>query len=400
MSSPTTIKEIQRLTGRITALVRFISKSVEKCLPFFKALKGVKNSLWTQECQTAFDELKVYLTSPHLLSKPEPGEQLILYLSITANTLAVVLAQEDSGQQKPVYYVSRILHDAELRYHRIEKIAYTLVMVARKLRPYFQSHTIDVLTNQTLRQILHKPYSSGILVKLSVVLGEFDIRYKPRPAIKAQVLADFLVECSIPNEPIGRQEPTTEGEAPNSQGSNSERETSPTDNSDCGKEAGPIVEQLGDPQWNLFVDGSSNEQGSGAGLILTDPDGLSVEYALRFCFKASNNEVEYEALIAGMRLALEVGADDLRAHNDSQLIVNQVIGEYKAREPRMSKYLDKVKLLAMTFKRFEIIKVPRTENAKADALSRLASLGYTNLGAVYIEVLKKASIDLKEEIVL
>ncbi|XP_077248915.1 putative mitochondrial protein AtMg00860 [Tasmannia lanceolata] len=79
MSSPTTIREIQRLTGRITTLGRFISKSTEKCLPFFKALKGVKNSPWTQECQTAFDELKAYLTSPPLLSKPELEEQLILY---------------------------------------------------------------------------------------------------------------------------------------------------------------------------------------------------------------------------------------------------------------------------------------------------------------------------------
>ncbi|XP_077242600.1 uncharacterized protein LOC143883127 [Tasmannia lanceolata] len=160
------------------------------------------------------------------------------------------------------------------------------------------------------------------------------------------------------------------------------------------------AEPFGDPEWSLFVDGSSNKQGSGAGLILTGPDGLSIEYVLRFCFKASNNEAEYEALIVGMKLALEVGADDLRAHNDSQLVTNQVLGEYEARESKMSKYLTKVKTLAQMFKRFEVVKVPRTENAKADTLSRLASSGYTNLGAVHIEVLKKASVDAKEETVL
>ncbi|XP_077230135.1 uncharacterized protein LOC143863337 [Tasmannia lanceolata] len=188
-------------------------------------------------------------------------------------------------------------------------------MTTHKLRPYFQSHTIDVPTNQPLRQILHKPDSSGRLVKRSVELGEFDIRYKPRPAIKAQVLADFLAECSIPSEPSESQksipeELVTEKEAPAAREPNTTQGASPTDDSEFAREARP-TKQIRDPEWNLFVDSSSNEQGSRAELILTGPGRLSFEYVLRFCFKASNNETEYEALIAGMWLPLEVGVDDL-----------------------------------------------------------------------------------------
>ncbi|XP_077242546.1 uncharacterized protein LOC143883065 [Tasmannia lanceolata] len=317
--------------------------------------------------------------------------QNIMKLNPTKCAFGVKAGKFLGFMQRPVYYVSQILHDVELRYQKVEKIAYALVLAARKLRPYFQSHTIDVLTDQQLRQILHKPDSFGRLVKCSIELSEFDIQHKPRPAIKAQVLANFLAECIIPREPSERQkmvleEPSANDEAPTSQGSNLERETSLIDHSDLTTEMGGLVEQLGDPEWNLFVDGSSNEQGSGAGLILTGPDGLSVDYALHFCFKASINEAEYEALIAGMRMAQEVGADNLRAHSDSQLVVNQVTGEYEAKESRMSKYLGKVKTLIRIFKRFKIIKVPQTENAKADALSRLASSGYTNLGKFWADL--------------
>ena len=90
--------------------------------------------------------------------------------------------------------MSRVLLDAETRYQELEKVAYALIISARKLRPYFQAHSMKVLTNVPLRQVLHKPDVSGRLVKWAVELGEFDIEYKPHPAIKAQVLADFIVE--------------------------------------------------------------------------------------------------------------------------------------------------------------------------------------------------------------
>ncbi|KAK2998990.1 hypothetical protein RJ639_024408 [Escallonia herrerae] len=174
--------------------------SAERCLPFFKALKNIKNFEWTTECQTSFDAFKEYLASPPLLSKPVMGEDLFLYLAVAESAVSAILVREQDGQQLPVYYVSKVLQGAEQSYPNAEKLAFALLNAARKLRPYFQSHTITVLTDKPLRRILHKPDLSGRLVPWSVELGEFDIYYRPRPSIKGQALADFIVECTLPIE--------------------------------------------------------------------------------------------------------------------------------------------------------------------------------------------------------
>jgi ribonuclease HI len=108
-------------------------------------------------------------------------------------------------------------------------------------------------------------------------------------------------------------------------------------------------------------------------VVLEGPDGVLIEQSLRFAFKASNNQAEYEALIAGMKLAREMEVTDLRAKSDSQLVTNQVSGEYQTKDPQLVKYLEKVQSLASQFKRFELIYVPRDQNARADLLSKLAS---------------------------
>ncbi|KAK3012318.1 hypothetical protein RJ639_012618 [Escallonia herrerae] len=159
-----------------------MSKSAEKCLPFFKAIRKAKDFEWTEECQKSFEELKRYLSSPPLLTKSITGEDLFIYLSMASKDI-------------------KVLQDVETRYPRIDKVALALVTSARKLRPYFQSHTIVVLTDQPLGKVLQNPDASGRLVNWSVELGEFDIKYQPRTAIKAQALSDFVVECTIPKDP-------------------------------------------------------------------------------------------------------------------------------------------------------------------------------------------------------
>ncbi|KAK3026574.1 hypothetical protein RJ639_041160 [Escallonia herrerae] len=191
----------EELTGRVAALGRFMSKSAEKCLPFFKAIRKAKDFEWTEECQKSFEELKRYLSSPSLLTKPVTGEDLFLYLSISEVAVSTVLIREEEGKQRPVYYISKVLQDVETRYPRIDKVALALVTSAKKLRPYFQSHTIVVLTDQPLGKVLQNPDALGRLVNWSVELGEFDIKYQPRTAIKAQALSDFVVECTIPEDP-------------------------------------------------------------------------------------------------------------------------------------------------------------------------------------------------------
>ena len=120
--------------------------------------------------------------------------------------------------------------------------------------------------------------------------------------------------------------------------------------------------------WALYMDVSSNMSGAGAGLILISPEGVVAEYALRFEFSATNNRAEYEALIAGLRIARELGIDRVQVHSDSQLVVGQVNENYEAREDNMVKYLEKVKGLIPAFNSFDIRQIPRLENTRADLL--------------------------------
>ncbi|XP_016648948.1 PREDICTED: uncharacterized protein LOC107880917 [Prunus mume] len=199
------------------------------------------------------------------------------------------------------------LPNAEVWYPDIEKLSFALVVSARRLKPYFQAHTIHVLSNQPLRQVLQKPQTSGRLVKWAIELGEFDIHYKPRPATKGQVVADFISELTDPQASTSTQV-ITEPSVPSSQLHIAS--------------SGDL--DLTQPLWTLYVDGSYNIQGCGVGLVLISPDKVVLEYLLRFKFHASNNEVDYEALLAGLRLAKEMGAKQIQIFSDSQLVVHQV----------------------------------------------------------------------------
>ena len=129
----------------------------------------------------------------------------------------------------------------------------------------------------------------------------------PRPAIKGQALVDFIAEFTTPEEKRPEEAPT--------------------------------IPTAKIPMWGLYVDGSSNEGGLGAGLILVSPQGHWTNYALKFGFKASNNEAEYEALIAGLNLAKEMKVESLEIYSDSQLVICQVTNEYQARGEKMVAYL-------------------------------------------------------------
>lgn len=192
MQAPKNMKEVQRLARRIAALSQFISCSINKCSPFFCLLK--KAFRWDEECNKAFGELKSYLAHLPTINQPRQEEVLYLYLSVLETTLSSVLVREEVGVQTPIYYTSRALRGAEERYPRAEKMALALVVTARRLRPYFQAHTIRGLTNQPLKVILLRPKTSGRLVKWSVEISEFDIEYHPCGAVKGQAIANFVSE--------------------------------------------------------------------------------------------------------------------------------------------------------------------------------------------------------------
>lgn len=212
---------------------------------------------------------------------------------------------------------------------------------------------------------MHKPDISGRLAAWAVELREYDIRYQPRNAIKGQVVADFIVEFNFANQ-------------------------SPQ----AGPESSKTIES--DIPWTLFVDSSSTNERSGAGIILRSPEGFTVQQALRFEFKATNNEAEYEALLAGIHLAQALQVRLLSAFSDSQLVVRQFSGEYESREVRMAEYAKLLKKESQTFKSFTLENVDRKMNGQADALSRLASAESQDLeGSVYLETLSQPSLVVK-----
>ncbi|XP_075479477.1 uncharacterized protein LOC142520370 [Primulina tabacum] len=201
-------------------------------------------------------------------------------------------------------------------------------MTARKLRSYFLSHPIVVLTNSPLGRIMTHAEVSGRMVKWTIELGEYDIEYKPRVAIKAQALTDFLIEMIQPGE---------------------------------------------EEVWRIFVDGASNLSGCGVGVVLTAPSREKIKLALKIDSRVTNNEAEYEAVLAGLQAAREVGASRVIIYSDSQLVTQQIKGVYEAKSEKILKYLGLITARAAFFTDWGIEQIPREENEEADILVKLAA---------------------------
>ena len=135
LAPPKMVEEVQSLNGKIVVLNRFVSRATDKCLPFFRVLK--RSFEWKDECQQAFENLKLYLSTPPILSPSKPEEELYLYLAVSQAAVSATLIREEDGLQKPVYFTSREFRGAEERYPQMEKLAFALVTAARKLKSYF-----------------------------------------------------------------------------------------------------------------------------------------------------------------------------------------------------------------------------------------------------------------------
>ncbi|CAN1280943.1 Transposon Tf2-8 polyprotein [Linum perenne] len=310
---------------------RFIPKSAERQAPFFAILKAAAKFSWTEECSKAFEELKTFLTSPPTLAAPIPGDELYLYVAIAATAVSSVLVKRTNKEERPVFYTSKSLVEAETRYSPLEKSAYAVIIASRKLRPYFHAHTIHIVTNLPLKSALRSMGVAGRMSKWAVELSEYDVHFQPRTAIKAQALADFVVEGCVRAE--GRP----------------------------------------DDYWELYVDGASSKNGAGAGVVLKSPQGILHETALRFSKARTNNAAEYGALIAGLKMAKSMGVSHLKIFSDSAIVVNQLSGMYEVREETLVPYNDQAKIALKAFETTEIHQVAREDNVHADALSKLAT---------------------------
>ena len=128
---------------------------------------------WTEECATAFQQLKDYLARPPIMFSPEPDEVLFAYIVVALYAVSLVLIRVDCGVQRPVYYVNKSLHEAEVRYLPLEKAILAVVLGTRKLPHYFQAHTVVVLTQLPLKTILRSADYIGRVAKWGTTLGGF-----------------------------------------------------------------------------------------------------------------------------------------------------------------------------------------------------------------------------------
>ena len=215
------------------------------------------------------------------------------------------------------------------------KLAFALVTASRKLRHYFQAHVINVLTDHPFKKAINKLEAAGQLIQWTIELSEFDIRYQPRNAIKAQALANFIAEFTLNH--------------------------------------GELDEVDEYKKWVIYVDGSSTQYVGGIRVILKSLDGDKLKYAARLQYQMINNEIEYEALLKGLELAKSLGAKSIVVQRDFQLIMGQVNGTCETKEERMKKYLNKVKQLVKKFKEASFLQVLREENMEEDALAKAAS---------------------------
>ncbi|XP_074283794.1 uncharacterized protein LOC141608332 [Silene latifolia] len=256
-------------------------------------------------------------------------------------------AQEiEDRKERALYYLSRTLVGAELNYAPIEKICLALVFAIQKLRHYMQAHTIHVVSKANpIKYILSRPVLSGRLAKWAMLLKQYDLVFVPQKAVKGQAIADFFADHPVP----------------------AEWEIS----DDLPGEEIFYVDVL--PPWQMYFDGAARQDGAGAGVVFVTPQNHLMPYAFTLTQLCTNNMAEYQALILGLQMAIEIGVRDMDIYGDSELVVNQVLGEYEVKKEDLIPYHQRALQLLNQLDDIHVGHVARSANKLADALANLAA---------------------------
>lgn len=252
-----------------------------------------------------------------------------MYVSCSEKSISAILVTESGGIQNPVFYLSRTLQGADFRYPLLKKLALAIVISAKRLRIYFQTYQIIIPTSYPLLQTLNKPDVLGRLAKWAIELSGYDIKFIPTKTIKVQVLAELTSESKIEEEE--------------------------------------------EEMWSMKVDGSIGKSGCEAGIVLENKEELQLEHVVHFDFQATNNVAEYEALVAGLEIAKELGIKNLKVYTDSQLVANQAKGNYEIKEQNLKDYKELVVKLMKSFKTVKLNLVKREFIEEVDALAKLGA---------------------------
>jgi hypothetical protein len=289
MQDPISVKDVQKLTGRVTALNIFIPRAAERSVPFFQVLRSFKNFQWSKSQKQAIQELKDYLSNMTKLCPPELKSPLLLYLTASNSAVSAVLVQEKDEEEKlkqiPVYFASEALSGSKLFYSELEKITYAVIMAARKLRHYFEGHKIRVIINEPLNDLFTNKEALTRIIKWAAELSEYTVDVERRNAIKSQVLADFFVDWTSPAHNPG--------------------------------------EDIVTP-WVVHCDGAWCDKGIGILAIVTSPAVIVIRYVGWLDFTddvhSTNNITEYEVLLLALRKMKALGQQTFIIKKDSKVI--------------------------------------------------------------------------------
>jgi ribonuclease HI len=312
----------------------------EKGLPLYCLLKKHERFSWTTEAQEALHKLKASLTHAPILTPPQDGEPLQLYVATITQVVSTVIVVERTEEghalpvQRLVYYISEVLSDTKARYPQVQKLLYVVVLARRKLRHYFEAHPVTVVSSFPLGEIIRNPDAAGRIAKWSVELMGETLAYALRKAIKSQILADFVAEWTDTQLPP------------------------PQIQAEC---------------WTLYFDGSVMKTGAGAGLLFVSPLGEQMRYVVLLHFPASNNMAKYVALLCSLKIAIEIGVKRLDVRGDSQLVIDQVMKNASCHDDKMEAYCKAVRALEDKFYGIELNHVPRRYNEEVDELAKIAS---------------------------
>src|SRR6266487_174365 len=338
--SPSNKKQLQSLLGKINFLRRFISNLSGKAQPFLPLLRLKKEDIFTlgQDQQKAFYDIKRYLSNPPTLMPPIRNKFMKLYISASDLTLGSMHAQEDAnGDEKTIYYLSRVLNNAETKYSCIEKLCLCLYFSCMKLKHYIKPIEVYVYSHfDVIKHMLLKPVLHSRIGKWALALTEYALTYKPLKAVKGQIVSDFIVDHSI-------IESTQE-----------------------------VVEVQ---PWILYFDGSKHKFGTGIGILIVSPLKIPMKFKYKINGLCSNNEAEYEALIAGLEILIDLGARNIQIKGDSELVLKQLTQEYKCVKEHLVKYFETASQLLLCFDTVDFEHVPRLQNQEANELAQIAS-GY------------------------
>ncbi|CAN6583621.1 unnamed protein product [Malus baccata var. baccata] len=354
--SPTNKVQLQRLLGKINFLRRFIANlagKIQSLTPLLR-LKDKENFEWGPPHQQAFDNIKAYLTSPPVLS------------------IGSLLAQNnEGGKEQAVYYLSRILTEVETRYSPVERLCLALYFTASKLRHYMLPYHVHIIAKtDVIKYMLSKPMLTGRIGKWILALSEFSFQYVPQRAVKGQTIADFLTEhqesqSEVINIP-GSLEVTSIWIPPRKDISGKE---------DWVQQEIRRVTSLWITHWKLYFDGSHTQKASGAGIVIVNPQGVYHYYLFLLDYQGNtNNRAEYEPLIIGLEILMDLGATEVEVFGDSELVINQLNGEFKCRHITIAGYyLAATQLLSFWDSEISVNHVPRGSNLAANEMAQLAS---------------------------